>query len=117
MIQIYHNNRCSKSRCALKYLEDTKVKFEIISYLEEAPSIEELENLTQKLNLHPIEFIRKNETIYKENYKGKQLSNAKWLQVMHENPILIERPIIVGKKSAIIGRPPELALEFLKTNS
>jgi arsenate reductase len=117
MIQIYHNNRCSKSRCALQYLDDAKIDFEIVTYLQNPPSIKELEDLLHKLNLEPLDVIRKNETIYKEQFKNKTLSKSEWIRVLHENPILIERPIIVGGTSAIIARPPELALEFLKENN
>jgi arsenate reductase len=117
MIQIYHNNRCSKSRCALQYLEESKLPFEVVNYLQNPPSTSELNELLQKLNLEPLDIVRKNETIFKEQFKNKSLSRTAWIQVLHENPILIERPIVVGENSAVIARPPELTRDFLKNNS
>jgi arsenate reductase (glutaredoxin) len=117
MIQIYHNNRCSKSRCALQYLEESKQQFEVVNYLQIAPSTAEIEDLLLKLKLEPLDIVRKNEFIFKEQFKNKTLTRSEWIQVLHENPILIERPIIVGKNSAVIARPPELTLDFLKNNS
>jgi arsenate reductase (glutaredoxin) len=117
MIQIYHNNRCSKSRCALQYLEESKQPFEVVNYLQNAPSTKELKELLAKLKLEPLDVVRKNEPIFKEQFKNKMLTRTEWIQVLHENPILIERPIVVSKTSAVIARPPELTLDFLKNNS
>lgn len=108
MIEIFHNNRCSKSRCALQYLEDSKLEFKIVHYLQDVPSIEELSILIKKLGLKPIDLVRKNESIYKEQLKNKSYSDAEWLQVLSENPILIERPIVIKGNRAIVARPPEL---------
>lgn len=113
MIEIFHNNRCSKSRCALQYLEDSKLEFKIVHYLQDVPSVEELSILMKKLGLKPIELVRKNESIYKEQFKNGSYSDEKWLQILHEFPILIERPIVIQGNKAIIARPPELVLGFL----
>lgn len=117
MIQIYHNNRCSKSRCALQYLEEAQIDFETINYLQNPPSIQDIEVLIEKLNLEPLDIVRKNEAVFKERFKNQNLSKSEWIRVLHENPILIERPIIVGKKNAVVARPAELTLEFLKRNT
>lgn len=108
MIEIFHNNRCSKSRCALQYLEDSKLEFKIVHYLQDVPSIEELSILIKKLGFKPFDLVRKNESIYKEQLKNKSYSDAEWQQVLRENPILIERPIVIKGNRAIIARPPEL---------
>ena len=108
MIEIFHNNRCSKSRCALQYLEDSKIEFKIVHYLQDLPSVEELNILIKKLGLKPIDFVRKNESIYKEQFKNGSYSDEEWLQILHEFPILIERPIVIQGNKAIIARPPEL---------
>lgn len=113
MIKIYHNNTCSKSLCALTILEESKRLFEIINYLETPPSAEELTTLVEQLGITPYELIRKGEPVYKEKYEGKNLSNEQWIMAMVEHPILIERPILVSDKGAVIARPAEKIYELL----
>lgn len=108
MIKIYHNNRCSKSRCGLDILENSGKKFEIVKYLENTPSTDELNHIITLLKIRPLDLVRKNEKIWKENYKGKELSDSEIIQAMIENPKLIERPIIINGDKAVIGRPPEI---------
>ncbi len=107
MIKIYHNNRCSKSRLGVQLLEASGKDFEIINYLQAVPSKEELQNILQLLAIQPIALVRKNEKIWKDNYKGKELSDAEIINAMHEYPKLIERPIVINGKKAVIGRPTE----------
>jgi arsenate reductase len=113
MITIYHNNRCGKSRDSLAILTEKNLEFKVVDYLKNTPTTKELESILKKLNMAPIDLIRKGEAIYKENYKDKIFTNAEWIQVMIANPILIERPIIVNGDKAVIGRPPEKVLEIL----
>lgn len=113
MIKIYHNNRCSKSRCGLEILENSGKEFEVVKYLDTPPSFDELKELISKLGITPIELVRKNESVWKENYKGKDLSDDDIIQAMTENPKLIERPIVVKGNKAVIGRPPETINELL----
>ena len=113
MIKIYHNNRCSKSRQGVQILEETGKKFEVIKYLENVPTAQELKNIINLLGISPMELIRKNETIWKENYKNKTLSDSEVIKAMVNNPKLIERPIIINDDKAVIGRPPEKILDIL----
>lgn len=113
MITIYHNNRCSKSRCGLEILEGSGKSFEIKKYLEDVPSESELNELIVKLGIQPIDLVRKNETIWKENFKNKSLSDAEIIKAMVNNPKLIERPIVINGDKAVIGRPPEKILEII----
>ena len=113
MIQIYHNPRCSKSREGLSILEESGKDFEIIDYMNEKVSETDLRELIQKLNIKPIELVRKNEEIWKENYKNKNLTDAEIIKAMSENPKLIERPIVINKGKAVIGRPPVLIKDIL----
>lgn len=110
---IYHNPRCSKSREALALLQDNKYEVEIRDYLKEPPSKKELEELLKKLKCKPLDIIRKKETLFIEKFADKKLSDAKWIEVIIKNPILIERPIVINGKQAIIGRPPELVLSIV----
>ena len=107
MIKIYHNPRCRKSREGLQILEESGKDFEIVKYLENTPTKEELSDIIKLLGIKPIDLVRKNESIWKENYKNKQLSDNEIITAMVENPKLIERPIVVNKDKAIVGRPPE----------
>lgn len=113
MIQIYHNPRCGKSRNCLAFIEQTNQQYEIIPYLTETPSFDELKGLLEKLNLQPIELVRTKEKIWIENYKGKELTNDQIVQAMIDNPILIERPIVIKDGKAVIGRDLDKVASFL----
>ena len=106
-MQIYHNPRCSKSRQGLAILEESGQKFEVVEYLKTIPTKEELSEIIKKLNITPIDLIRKNEADWKENFKGKELSDDQIIQAMVDFPKLIERPIVIKNDKAVIGRPPE----------
>ena len=113
MIQIYHNQRCGKSRSCLLLLEESNSEVEIINYLKTPPSQTELTALLQKLNFSAIELVRQKEQIWIENFKGKTLTENEIIQAMVENPILIERPIVVNGNKAIIGRDLEKVVPFI----
>ena len=113
MIQIYHNPRCGKSRTCLAFIDESKQEYEIIPYLTETPNFKELKALLEKLNLQPIQLVRIKEKIWTENYKGKTLTDDEIIQAMVDNPILIERPIVVKDGKAIIGRDMDLVASFL----
>lgn len=113
MITIYHNPRCSKSREGLILLEKSGKEFRKVLYLEDELSVQELTKIIQKLEISPLELVRKNEAIWKENYKDKNLSDQEIIQIMVENPRLIERPIVVNQNRAVIGRPTEKINEVL----
>ena len=107
-MKIYHNPRCSKSRQGLTILEESRLNFETIKYLDVPITFEELSEIIKLLKISPINLVRKNEIIWKENYKGKTLSDIEIITAMVENPKLIERPIVINNGKAVIGRPPEI---------
>ncbi|TDD97049.1 arsenate reductase (glutaredoxin) [Flavobacterium cellulosilyticum] len=107
MIQIYHNSRCTKSRECLAFIEKSGLEFEVVKYLEAIPSFEELKKIIEKLGITPIELVRQKEKIWMLNFKGKPMTDDEIIQVMVENPILIERPIVINGEKAIIARPLE----------
>ena len=113
MIIIYHNPRCTKSREGLCEIESLNQPFEIRKYLEEPLSESELKEVIQKLQIKPIELVRTKETIWVENYKGKELNDEDIINAMLQNPKLIERPIIVNDNKAVIARPKEKINEIL----
>jgi len=106
-MKIFHNQRCSKSRQGLALLENSNQNFEIVDYQNNPPTIEELKEILGMLDFIPIQLIRKNEAIWKENYKGKDLSDDEIIVAMHNHPKLIERPVVIKGNKAVLGRPPE----------
>jgi len=113
MLKIYHNPRCSKSRETLNIINEKGNEVEVIEYLNEVPTKEELQGLLSKLNLPAQAIIRKSEPVYKEHFKGKELGEDEWIEAMVQYPKLIERPIVVQGDRAVLGRPPQNVLELL----
>lgn len=114
MIQILHNPRCAKSRETLKILQASTADIEIVEYLKEVPTVSDLEAIITKLGIKPFDLVRKGETIFKEQFKGKSLTDRQWVEAMVDYPKLIERPIVIKGEKAELGRPPERVLSLLK---
>ena len=114
-VSIYHNPRCSKSREALRLLRTQGFEPNIIEYLKDHPSREVLNKLVELLGIEINELVRKNESAFKDmQLPNKKLDHEEWLNLLHANPNLLQRPIVVINNRAIIGRPPERVLELLK---
>jgi arsenate reductase len=105
MITIYHNPRCRKSREGLAVVESSGKDFEVIKYLEKGLTTNELQDIIKKLDIPPLELVRKNEIIWKENYKGRELTDNEIIEAMSNHPKLMERPVIINGENAVIGRP------------
>ncbi len=105
MITIYHNARCRKSREGLEILKESGKDFEIREYLKQPLSEKELAALFQKLNMAPIELVRTEEKIWKENYRDRDLSDNELIRIMAEHPKLIQRPVVETDTKAVVGRP------------
>lgn len=116
-VTIYHNPRCGTSRRVLAQLQERGIEPLIRDYLADPPPAEELKELLEKLNLKAADLVRKQETLYKENYQGKDLSENQWLGILTEHPVLLERPIVVSGLSAIVARPAEKLSPWLDTLS
>lgn len=116
-VTIYHNPRCSKSRQTLQALEENNLQANVVEYLKEPPSRETLEQVLSHLNMEPRDLMRKNESEYKElNLAAPSLSRDDLITAMLENPILIERPIVVvDDTKAAIGRPLENVLKIIES--
>ena len=112
-IIVFHNSRCSKSRCALEFLNEKGVDYSVVDYLKNIPTYKDLEEIIAKLGINPEALIRKGEEDFKVNFKDKILSDSEWIEAMMKFPKLIERPIVIKGKKAIIGRPTERILEIL----
>ena len=114
MYTILHNSRCGKSRDAMKILEDSGVEFQVREYLKEELTFEELKQIITDLGVEASDIVRTNEVIWKENFKGQNYSTEDLIQIMIENPKLIQRPIVLKDGNGVVGRPVELVAEFLK---
>ena len=113
-LTLYHNPRCSKSRGALELLEARGLAPHVVRYLETPPSAAELRELLSKLGIGARALLRSGEDEYKElGLADASLSDEQLIAAMAAHPKLIERPILVAGKRAVIGRPPEKVLELL----
>lgn len=110
---IYHNPRCGKSRQTLALLNEHNIDTNIVEYLKVPLDDLQLTELIKMLGIDPIALVRKGEKVFKEEYKGKELTDEQWVAAMVKHPILIERPIVVHKGKAIVGRPPENVLQII----
>lgn len=113
-VTIYHNPRCSKSRQTLALLEEKGADPNIVDYQKTPPSVAELKKILKKLGLKAHDIVRKGEGLYAElGLKQRDVSEDELLELLVENPILIERPIVVAGQKAALGRPPEAVLKIL----
>lgn len=114
MLKVYFKSTCSTCRNALALIkENTDEEYELVEYMVETPSQKEIKEILKMLGLKAIDLVRKKESLYKTKYEGKKISNTEWIKILAENPILIERPIVVKDGKAIIGRPIERILEII----
>ena len=114
--RIYHNPSCSKSRQTLEVLESRRQQFHTIEYLETPPSAEDITEVCALLDVSPIDIIRINEKRFRElrlSASDKRSDDA-WIQIIVDNPVLLQRPIVIIGGRAVIGRPPENVLEILE---
>ena len=111
-MKIYHNPRCSKSRQTLQIINDAKKEVEIVEYLKTPPTFQELKSVIDLLGILPEQLLRKNEVIFKEQFKGKSFTDDEWINIMVDYPKLIERPIVIEGDTAVLGRPPENVMKL-----
>jgi len=112
-VTIWHNPRCSKSRSALAILEENGVIPTEVRYLETPPSKSDIVTVLAALAMEAKDIVRKGEAVYKTLNLSAQSTNEEILNALVENPILIERPIIISGDRAVIGRPPENVTSLL----
>ena len=113
-LTIYHNPRCSKSRQTLELIRSKGVEPEIVLYMEDTPSVEDIQDALRMLGLKPMDIVRQKEPEFKEHFVGAdELTDTQLIELMRLYPKVIERPIVVNRGKAVIGRPPENVLEIL----
>lgn len=113
VIEILHNSRCRKSREALQFLQEKDTELVVVDYMKEPLSIERLTSIIQKLGIKPVELLRKKEAVFKEKFKGKELSDEEWIAAMVEFPKLMERPIVIANGKAVVARPVDKIEEIV----
>lgn len=113
MLTIYHNPKCKKSREGLKYLQTKGIALEVVNYINNGISEQELKDIIKKLNINPSDIVRKQEDLYRKELKGKNFTDIEWMKILVENPRLIQRPIVVAKYKAVIAQPPDKVEELL----
>lgn len=94
-------------------LNEKNEDVEVIEYLKDIPTKKELKEVLKLLHMSAKDLLRKNEQIFKDEYKGKELSEDEWIEAMIQHPKLIERPIVINNGKAVIARPTERLLEVL----
>jgi len=114
MIQIMHNEHCSKSNCALTILKENQLDFMVRNYMEEPLTGEELRTLLSQLGLSAESLVRKNEPEFAAHFEGKVLNDEEWIAALVAYPMLLQRPILIQGGKAFIGRPPEKILSLLQ---
>lgn len=113
-VTIYHNPRCSKSRQALELLRKNGIEPTIVEYLKNPPEKKELKMLLERLNMNPRDLMRKQEVPYRENgLDDPKLGREQLIAALAENPVLLERPIVVTDEAAVVARPAEKLLDIL----
>ena len=113
--RIYHNPRCSKSRATLALLEDRGIDVDVIEYLRTPLDADALTALLTKLDLTASDIVRTGEDAFKQS--GVDLAgadDATIVELIAEQPKIMQRPIVETESAARIGRPPEQVLELFK---
>ncbi len=113
-VTIYHNPNCTKSRGTLALLREKGIEPRVVEYLKHPPTADELRAIIGKLGMQAEQLVRKGEETCQTRYAGKTLTDEQWIEAMVQDPILIERPIVVVGERAAIGRPPENVLPLLE---
>ena len=112
-MKIYHNPRCRKSREALSILQKHNVQVEIVEYLKRKLTKQEIKKILKILNISALDLIRKEEKVFKENYKNKKLTEEDCVNILFSYPILIQRPIVIKDNQGVLGSPPINVLALL----
>jgi arsenate reductase len=113
-LTIYHNPRCSKSRQTLELIRSTGLEPEIVLYMEDTPSVEDIQDVLGMLGMKPMDIVRQKEPEFNEHFAGaSELTDTQLIELMRLYPKVIERPIVVNRGKAVIGRPPENVFKVL----
>ncbi len=107
MVTIYHNPRCSKSRAGLQYLSNKNIEYQVIEYLKNPLTAQNIRDIAEKTKLSPYELVRTQENYYKTALKGKTFTDQEWCEIIAKNPELLKRPIVTKANLGIFAQPPQ----------
>jgi len=114
MVTIYHNPRCAKSRAGLAYLTNHGIDYQLVDYLKQGITPAQVAEFSRLTGLAVTDLIRKNEDLFKSEYKGKQITDEQWCQIIAEHPKLLQRPLIINQNKGILAQPPDRVNEILE---
>lgn len=106
-VTMYFNPSCSKCLYALEFLQQKGITPNLINYLEQTPSFDELKKLAGVLGVKPLDIVRTGEPVFLEKFAGKNLTDDEWLKVIVDHPVLLQRPLLIKENNGVIGRSPE----------
>ncbi|MFI6025330.1 arsenate reductase family protein [Amycolatopsis magusensis] len=116
-MEIWHNPRCTKSRAAKKALDEAGTEYTERRYLDAPPTVAELTEVLGKLGREPWEITRTKEPVAKElglaDLPRDAANRDRWLQLLAEHPVLIERPILIDDSTAVVARTETSLTQFL----
>ena len=112
-LTVWHNPRCSKSRATLALLDEHGVTPNVVFYLETPPTPDEIKQVLERSGKTAIELVRMGENVFSDLNLSKASTEESLIEAMASNPILIERPVVISKDRAVLGRPPENALNLI----
>ena len=112
-MKIYHNPRCAKSRAGLQFLEENGYKTEVVNYMKDGITEDEVRSILQLTGMGAFELVRTQEELYKTEYKDKEIGEDEWVSILSANPKLLKRPVVVNGKKAILAQPANLIDEIL----
>lgn len=113
-VTIWHNPRCATSRRVLQMIRNKGIEPHVVEYLKTPPSAKEIKTVLAKLKLGARGLLRKKEADYrKEGLDDERLSDAAVIRAMVDHPVLIERPVVLAGRRAVLARPPERVFEVI----
>ncbi len=112
-VSIYFNSRCKKCQSVMEILKKKQIEAKVVNYLEGTVTEKELKHVIKLLGIPAEQLVRKNESVFKEKFAEKKMTEEQWIKAMLKYPILIQRPIIIKGKKAVIGRPAEQVFDIL----
>ncbi len=107
VMKIYHNPRCPVSRAGLQYLEESGYQVDIVNYMKNGISEDEIRSIMAKTGMTAFSLVRTNDKLYREKFKGADLTDDQWIRLITENPGLLKRPFVINGKEAVLAQPPE----------
>lgn len=112
-VTIYHNPACGTSRNTLALIREAGIEPRVIEYLKNPPDRKTLLDLLAKTKLSPRELMREKEVEKLGLGDSSKWTDAEIIDQMLKHPILMNRPIVVTSRGAVLSRPAESVLKIL----